>query len=186
MNKVRQLRKGTGERDAYVSVEEFVAVFVSKHAYLQRLALLLTADSGLAARCVRLASDQCGANSCVLRGWAFTWARRMVIRTAIDLVMRCERYQFVGTAGNDDRGMMINQDRELISSAPNDESILGLPGLDRFVFVICVLERYSVHECAALLGKSLRDVNDSRRRTDGGSGHFGHSSSTQVKCARSE
>jgi hypothetical protein len=177
----RKPRKMTVERDAYVSIEEFVALFLSERVCLQRLALLLTADSRLAARCVRLALNQCGANSCVLRGWAFSWARRMVIRNAIDLVMRCRRYLFVETAGNDDRGTTMSQDRELISSTPNGKWILGLPGLDRFVFVICVLERYSVHECAALLGKSLRDVNDSRRRTESESGRCSHSISSEVE-----
>lgn len=171
----------TGERDAYVSLEEFVALFVSERACLQRLALLLTADSGLAARCLRLALDQCGANSCVLRGWALTWTRRKVIRNAIDLVFGCGPNLVVETAGSNDRGITMSQDRDFIGSILNNQWILGLPKLDRFVYVICVLERYSVHECAALLGKSPRDVNDSRRRTDSGSGHYGNSGSSRVE-----
>lgn len=181
MNKVRQPRGTTGERDVYVSVEEFVALFVSEREGLQRLALLLTADSGLAARCLRLALDQCTANSCVLRGWSSTWARRMVIRNAVDLVMRCGHSLLPETASDADRRLAISQDRELISAAVNGQWVVGLPRLDRFIFVICVLERYSVHECAALLGKSLREVHDSRRRTRSESGDFGHSSGSQVE-----
>jgi hypothetical protein len=105
----------------------------------------------------------------------------MVIRNAIDLVMKCGRYLFIETAGSDDRGITISQNRELINAIVNGEWILGLPGLDRFVFVICVLERYSVHECAALLGKSLRDVNESRQRTDSELGNFSNSGSGQVE-----
>lgn len=173
----------TAERDAYVSVEEFVALFVSERAYLQRLALLLTADSRLASRCLRLALDQCGANSCVLRGWAFNWARRMVIRNAIDLVIRCRRYLSAETIGDTDRGITISQDRDLISATVNGQWILGLPRLDRFVFVICVLERSSVRECAALLGKSLRDVNESRQRTDRELDRFSQSTGTRVEVS---
>ena len=39
-----------------------------------------------------------------------------------------------------------------------------VPEFERFVFIICVLERYSIHDCALLLGKSPREVNEARHR----------------------
>jgi hypothetical protein len=41
------------------------------------------------------------------------------------------------------------------------ESILNLPKLDWLVFVIRILEGYSIHDCAVLLGRS-REINEVR------------------------
>lgn len=38
------------------------------------------------------------------------------------------------------------------------QPILDLPEHDRFVFVMCVLEQYSIHDCALLLGKPPREI----------------------------
>ena len=43
-------------------------------------------------------------------------------------------------------------------------AILTLPDFDRLVFVFCVLERYSILDCALLLRRSPKDVNDARLR----------------------
>jgi hypothetical protein len=43
-------------------------------------------------------------------------------------------------------------------------AILDLPDFDRLVFVICVLERYSILDCALLLRRSPKDVHDARVR----------------------
>ena len=42
--------------------------------------------------------------------------------------------------------------------------MLDIPEFDRLVFVICVLERYSMLDCALLLGRSPRDINEARQR----------------------
>ena len=51
-----------------------------------------------------------------------------------------------------------------IEALRNSLSILRLPDLDRLIFVICVLERYSILDCALLLKKSPQAVNDARLR----------------------
>jgi DNA-directed RNA polymerase specialized sigma24 family protein len=40
--------------------------------------------------------------------------------------------------------------------------VLGLADFERFVFVLCVLERYREHECALLLGCSASEVREAR------------------------
>ena len=40
--------------------------------------------------------------------------------------------------------------------------MLGLADFERFVFVLCVLERYREHECALLLGCSASEVREAR------------------------
>jgi hypothetical protein len=47
---------------------------------------------------------------------------------------------------------------------PDAHAILTLPDFDRLIFVICVLERYSILDCALLLRRSPKDVNDARVR----------------------
>ena len=57
------------------------------------------------------------------------------------------------------------QPREYRIEALRDSlAILELPDFDRLVFVICVLERYSILDCALLLKRSPKDVNDARVR----------------------
>jgi len=46
------------------------------------------------------------------------------------------------------------------------ESILNLPKRDRLVFIICLLEGYSIHARAVLLGRSPREINEVRHRVD--------------------
>ena len=43
-------------------------------------------------------------------------------------------------------------------------AVLALEDFERFVFVMSVLERYSEHDCALLLGCTRRQVNEARER----------------------
>src|SRR4029077_14536171 len=44
------------------------------------------------------------------------------------------------------------------------DAVSGLADFERFVFVVCVLERYREHECALLLGCSDSEVREARTR----------------------
>ena len=44
------------------------------------------------------------------------------------------------------------------------DAVLALEDFERFVFVISVLEHYSVHECALFLGCSQQEVREGRTR----------------------
>jgi len=44
------------------------------------------------------------------------------------------------------------------------ETVLGLGDFERFVFVMSVLENYSHHECALLLGCSVFEIRQARLR----------------------
>ena len=164
MTKVRWFGKTVSERCEYARKEEFVAVFDCERVGLQRLAILLTANSEAAKRCLSRAFQECIASTSVSKEWVVSWTRRMVIRNAISLVMGSGGRSFVNT--NDDAGdgfVAFSPDDSLGVIAASG-SILDLPEFERFVFVICVLERYSIHDCALLLGKSRRDINEARQR----------------------
>ena len=110
--KVHWFGETASERCEYARKEEFVSVFESERVGLQRLALLLTANSEAAKRCLIRAFRECIASSSVSKEWVLSWTRRMVIRNAISLVMGPEGESFVNT--NDDA------DNGLIAFSPDD------------------------------------------------------------------
>ena len=164
MKNVRWFGRTASGRCEYARKEEFVSVFESERVGLQRLALLLTVNAEAAKRCLIRALRECIASCSVSKDCVHSWTRRMVIRSAISIVM--------GSGGQSFVNAIDDADNELIAFSPDDsmgalathESILGLPEFERFVFIICVLERYSIHDCALLLGKSPREVSEVRHR----------------------
>jgi DNA-directed RNA polymerase specialized sigma24 family protein len=163
-NGFRWLGQKAGNRGEYASKEEFAKVFESERAGLQRLALLPTVNSESARRCLIRAFRECIARGAVSREWVLSWARRKIICNAISLVMGPGSQSLVNT--NDDAGCGPNPfyPDDVLDPIAAPELICELPELERLVFVICVLERYSIHDCALLLGKSPREVKDLRNR----------------------
>jgi hypothetical protein len=164
VNRSRWLRQEANDRGKYASKEEFVSVFDRERAGLQRLALLLTANSKAAERCLIRAFRECITSNSVSKGWVLNWTRRMVIRNAISLVMGPRGQSFVNTNDDADNRSIAFSPDDSLGSLAKAESILDLPEFDRFVFVICVLERYSIHDCALLLAKSPREIDEVRHR----------------------
>jgi DNA-directed RNA polymerase specialized sigma24 family protein len=162
--KARWFGKTVSQRSEYARKEDFVEVFECERVGLQRLALLLTADSQAANLCLASAVRECIAISSVSKEWVLSWARRVIIRNAISLVMGHGGQSFVNTNDDADKGLVAFSPDESLGTIAGSESILDLPELERFVFVICVLERYSIHDCASLLGKSPRDIIGARQR----------------------
>jgi hypothetical protein len=161
---VRWFGKAVSERCEYAREQEFVNVFECERVGLQRLALLLTANSVTAKRCLNRAFRDCIASSSVSKEWVLSWTRRMVIRNAISLLIGNGNRSFVNKNGHADNEPIAFVPDDSQSAVATPESILNLPEFERFVFVICVLERYSIHDCALLLGKAPRDVKEVRRR----------------------
>jgi len=168
----RWFGKTVSERCEYASKEEFASAFECDRVSLQRLALLLTANKDAARRCLILAFRECIASSSVSKEWVLSWTRRMVIRNAISLVMGPVGQPFVNTNDDADKGLIAFSPDDSLGAMATSESILDLPDFDRFVFVVCVLERYSIHDCALLLGKSPGEVNEVRHRVGKSSQRF--------------
>ena len=170
--KVRWFGKTGNERREYARKEEFVGVFECERVGLQRLALLLTANSETAKRCLSRAFRECIASTLVSKEWVVSWTRRMVIRNAINLVIGPEGRSFVTTNDEVDDGFVAFSPDDTLDAIAASESVLDLPEFERFVLVICVLERYSIHDCALLLGKSPRDIIEARQRVGNQVGHI--------------
>jgi DNA-directed RNA polymerase specialized sigma24 family protein len=148
-------------RCEYAHKEDFVSVFDRERVGLHRLAHLLTGSSEIARRCLGLAFRECMVSGSVSKGWVLSWARRTVIRNAIRLVKRGQ--SIPGTCAESDNGPPAFT-LEVPCVLDGSEWILDLPECDRLAYVICVLERYATQDCALLLGKSVRDVDQTLRQ----------------------
>ena len=151
---------GTCENGLRATAEDFEQLFATENTDLLCLALQLTADAETAQSCVILAMRDCLFRSTVPRDRMHTWARRRVILNAIRLVW--------GTANDilGEPGFEFHLQPRLISAEAPQESvaILSLPPLDRLAFVICVLERYSILDCALVLKKTPQEVYEAAVR----------------------
>jgi len=151
VTRARWFGKRVSERCEYASKEEVGSAFECERVNLQTLAISLTANSEAAKRCLIRAFRECIESSSVSKEWVLCWARRAVIRNAISLAMGPEGQSFINPNDDADNGLIAFLPNDSLSAIATSESILELPEFYRFVFVICVLERYSIHDCALLL-----------------------------------
>ncbi len=154
------------EDDTYAVNEEFQQLFATEMIDLFRLSLNLTADLETAERCLIVAMRECLQSSCAFNSRKLTraWARRVVIRNAISLVSREEIPQSGGSCSESTSYGQSQPNRYRSSAVPESLAVLNLPDFDRVVYVICVLEDYSIAHCALLLSRSLKEVDDARVR----------------------
>jgi hypothetical protein len=126
---------------------------------LYLLSFLLTASHEKAERCYLESMEYAVNGNPVLKEWARSWCKRSVIQNAIRLVFsECVQGEF--------RDVWPESS---VSSAISN--VTRLRELERFVFVMSVLARYSDRECAILLNRTVQDIVDARMlalRTIGG------------------
>lgn len=152
------------EDEPYATTDDFQRLFTREMVDLFRLSLHLTADAEKADMCLILAIRDCFANSNVGKNWALVWARRMVVCNAIRLVMGTEGASPGIDESNIGPEIHLRPSEYRIEALRESLAILELPDLDRLVFVICVLERYPILDCALLLRRSVKDVACARVR----------------------
>jgi DNA-directed RNA polymerase specialized sigma24 family protein len=143
----------------YATVEDFCGVFADRLNDLYQLSFVLTADHQKAQQCLLAALEDCGKANHVFKEWACSWAKRTIIQNAIrelkprSRIARLSSFTAAPCTGEFPTG-----------GEPHFEldAVLALDDLERFVFVMSVLERYSDHECALLLGCPHRQVEHMR------------------------
>ena len=141
---------------SYATEDDFNQLFTAEIDDLFRLSFQLTADVTKAEQCLVLAMKDCSGARTIFGDFARVWARRMVIRNAIHLIPSA-----------DSNSACVVQSSELhnenhLKMAP----VLDLPEFDRLAFVICALEHLSIKDCALLLRKSPKDVNEAIARAE--------------------
>jgi hypothetical protein len=149
---------GNGEK-RYATHEEFLKIFDKDMNGLYQLSLLLTGDYQKGERCFVVGLDDYAKENRVFSEWARAWAKRVIVKNAIrelDPRRKDSSSCSIPTVFSHNR-----QSKGPIGHFDVD-SVLGLADFERFVFVLCVLERYREHECALLLGSSASEVREAR------------------------
>jgi DNA-directed RNA polymerase specialized sigma24 family protein len=140
--------------DAYASPADFEQIFTEDMGGLYLLSLLLAGDRLRAEECFVAGVAESTKGNRVFKEWARSWVRRTIIQTAIRLIAPRQR------SGRATQNAVSPRDLNYVPLASEAEvcAILELAPLERFVFVMSVLEHYSDHDCSILLGCSRRDV----------------------------
>jgi DNA-directed RNA polymerase specialized sigma24 family protein len=150
------------EADMYASHDDFRTIFKEGLKELYQLSFLLTSDPTKAERCLVSGLEDCVSGNPVFREWARSWAKRTIVQNAIrELKPRPSQSNSPLS-----RAMFSNLDEHSRDPGGHFEidAVLRLADFHRFVFVMSVLEHYSEHECALLLGCSARDIREGRAR----------------------
>ena len=147
------------EPNPYATREDFIKVFHEDMDGLYQLSLLLTGDHGKAEKCLVGGIEDCVKENRVFRDWARSWAKRIIVENAIrELKPRPSLPSSPPSAtvfSHSEQSSGFGGHFDL-------ETVLGLGDFERFVFVMSVLENYSHHECALLLGCSVLEIRQGR------------------------
>jgi len=150
------------EANIYASHEDFRAIFNEDLKELYQLSFLLTHDAAKAERCFVSGLEDCVSGNRVFREWARSWAKRAIVQNAIrELKPRPSQSNLPLS-----RAMFsdVDQHSRGLGGYFEIDAVLQLADFDRFVFVMSVLEHYLEHDCALLLGCSVRDIREGRAR----------------------
>jgi DNA-directed RNA polymerase specialized sigma24 family protein len=155
---VRANSREIASSDGYATAADFDQIFTEDMSGLHLLSFLLTGDRDKAEECFVAGIGASTKSNKVFKEWARSWARRTIIQSAIRLVAPGRRSEGVPRKSVPSRAM------DFLPLALQAEvcAILELPPLERFVFVMTVLERYSDHECSIFLGYVQRDITAAR------------------------
>jgi len=139
----------------YATCSDFCRILIADSRSLYLLAFVLTGSHAKAEQCFLKTLDDAANAKSVFVGWERSWINRCLITNAIRLVFSWPvesnwKPDFWSTDSESQGCFVVNT---LTSLAPP---------LQRFVFVMSVLERYSERECAILLGCTPRDVLGAR------------------------
>jgi hypothetical protein len=148
------------EPDLHASHEDFHTIFNEDLKEHYQLSFLLTGDPAKAERCLVGGLEDCVTGNRVFREWARSWAKCAIIQNAI-LELRPRPSQSNSPLS---AGIFSNIDQLSRDGHFEMDAVLRLADFERFVFVMSVLEHYSEHDCALLLGCSDREIREGRSR----------------------
>jgi hypothetical protein len=144
----------------YATCEEFLKIFDEDMNVLYQISFLLTGDRQKGERCFVAGIEDCVKENGVFREWARAWAKRVMVEKAIRELHPRRNHSHSSTV----LPLVFSHNQQ--SSGPighfDLDAVLGLADFERFVFVLCVLERYRESECALLLGCSASEVREAR------------------------
>src|SRR5207245_5599013 len=135
----------------YATQREFCRIFAEDQTALYLLSLLLTADASTAEQCFVAGLEDSVQGNPVFKEWARSWSRRMVIKNAVRMIspvpgQRNDAGHVTGLAAL----------RSYFGGSLTD--VVQLAPLERFVFVMSILEGHTPQECSILLNCTKQDV----------------------------
>jgi DNA-directed RNA polymerase specialized sigma24 family protein len=136
-------------------------MFAENMDSMHLLPFLLTADQTKAEECFVSGLEDCVDGTYVFRDWARSWARRTIIQNAIRMLAPRKDHSTVADVPSDAVSCSSGRTQDADYAIAR---ILRLEHLERFVFVMSVLEKYSDQDCSVLLGCSRQDVGETRMR----------------------
>ena len=151
---VSAARKAEQNSATYTVAGDFCRLFEQEMDRLYLLSFLLTADHTKAEQCFVGGLEDSAKGPRVFKEWARSWARRMVVQNAIQMVRPHPAESDAANGGA----------KRATTASVEISAVLDLPAFERFVFVMSVLERYSDQDCAVLLDSSREDIIAARVR----------------------
>jgi hypothetical protein len=139
----------------YADVSDFGEIFTEEMNSLYLLSFVLTADRDKAEQCFLGALGECLEGMGAFMEWARLWARRTIIRQAIRMIK---------PAPEDTDHWSVLSAKKTAAALPHNllAAIFALSALERFVFVMSILERMSDLDCLSLLRCSRRELDIAR------------------------
>jgi DNA-directed RNA polymerase specialized sigma24 family protein len=140
----------------YATREDFRKILDEDLNRLYQLSFLLTADRQKAETCLVASIEGCANENRVFRAWARAWTKRVIVENTIrELKPR-------RSANSSSLPPVVANNQKSTSRTRHfgADAVLELADFERFVFVLCVLERYRENECALLLGCSAPQVRE--------------------------
>ena len=144
-------------RADYAKHADFCEVFEKDIKRLYLLAFLLTADHKQAEQCFASTVEEAFKEPTVFKEWARSWVNRTLIEKAIEIVSPLSNRP---NEKRDSWGAGLHEK----SGQDKINAVTRLASLERFVFVMSILERYSDRDCALLLGCNPDKVSPARTK----------------------
>jgi hypothetical protein len=141
--------------------EDSVEVFDKDMGGLYQLSFLLTGDHQKAGKCFVAGIEDSVRENHGFRMWARSWAKRVIVENAI---LQLKPRPSLPNSSSDATVFQENDESSGSRRHLGVDAVLGLGDFERFVFVMSVLEHYSNHECALLLGCSVLQIREGRVR----------------------
>jgi hypothetical protein len=140
----------------YASCKDFQEIFAQDMVGLHQLAFLLTADQAKAEQCFVAGLDDSIRGNPVFRQWARAWSKRAIIQNAIKTIAPVPPRP--GKTDGTSAGSLQNGRSGKNTAVQSVSNVAAWEPFERFVFVMAVLEGYSLRECSTLLGCQVQDV----------------------------
>jgi hypothetical protein len=102
--------------------------------------------------------DACVDGDFVFKAWARPWAKRMIVRNAVQIISPHSGAARSTVFRSADKSRLA----EIASEYGPFARVLALDDFERFVYVLSVLEGYPIQDCAALLGTSQQIIAETQ------------------------